>query len=134
MCTSQLVYKCSWVEASLLALQRRPADATRANETDHAVDTAGAVQLEEAGKDQPARLDYRYSTFKMALTLSMDVSRMQLVLWVPHVAKSVVLFVYTTMCAFYQQGMHEYIDDVILLCHLGSNQHTLPMPWGCMHA
>lgn len=74
---SQSVCKCSWVEASLLALQQRPADARRANEADHAVDIAGAVQLEEAGKDQPARLDYRYSTFKMALTSSMDMSRMQ---------------------------------------------------------
>ena len=85
MCTSQSVCKCSWVEASLLALQQQPATAERANESNHAVDIAGAVQLDEAGKDKPARLDYRCSTYTLAPTVSMDMSCMQLVLWMPSV-------------------------------------------------
>ena len=46
-----------WVEASLLALEQQPADARRADEADHPVNIAGAVQ--KAGEDGQDVADYR---------------------------------------------------------------------------
>ncbi len=49
----------SWVEAGLLALQHRSAGARRADESDHAVDIAGAMQSKGTEEDKHRIVDYR---------------------------------------------------------------------------
>jgi hypothetical protein len=47
------------MEAGLLALEHCPADARRADESDHAVDIAGAIQCKGSEEDMYPTVDYR---------------------------------------------------------------------------
>ncbi|DBA75732.1 TPA: hypothetical protein ACH3X1_010149 [Trebouxia sp. C0004] len=49
----------SWVEAGLMALEHSPANARRADESDHAVDMAGAIQRKGSEEDKHHTVDYR---------------------------------------------------------------------------
>ena len=50
---------CSWIEASLLALEDNPSDAQRAKEDDHPISLAGAIKRQPADDSSVGMWDYR---------------------------------------------------------------------------